>query len=82
MQTEAENHTYHVSTISKCLMNNLSHKINHTLMHNPVILLFALLIPPVNMQITSMGVLPVQTEHMFTRQLHYLHQPLSCEMSW
>jgi len=35
MQTEAENHTYHVSAISKSGTNNLSRKINHTAMHNP-----------------------------------------------
>ena len=35
MQTDADNHARHVSVISKSRMNNLSRKINHTLMHHP-----------------------------------------------
>jgi len=43
MPTEAENHAYHISDISKSRSNNLSHKINHTLMHNPKLSCFGVL---------------------------------------
>ena len=76
------------SAISKSLKKKSSRKIIHTLMHNQQLSCFGVFCAvnlPGQFADHFDGFLPVQTTHMFTRQLRCLYKAPSnfiCEMSW